>query len=133
MNGTQPHENKLAFISLFGSVGTLLCCALPSLLVLAGLGTAVASILGSLPWLITVSKHKEIVFITSGLMIALNFLYVYNLAPRLKSTGQACSPGDDACHTASRITQVFLWISAFLYVVGVFTAFILGPILVKFE
>ena len=133
MNGTQTHENKLAFISLFGSVGTLLCCALPSLLVLAGLGTAVASILGSLPWLVKVSRHKELVFVASGLMIALNFLYVYNVAPRLKSAGQACSPGDDACHTASRITQVLLWMSVFLYIVGFSAAFLLGPILVKFD
>src|SRR5713226_4111981 len=28
----------LSYLSLFSSVGTLLCCALPSLLVLAGLG-----------------------------------------------------------------------------------------------
>lgn len=40
------------------SLGTLLCCALPALLVLLGLGAAVASVLSSLPWLVTLSRRN---------------------------------------------------------------------------
>jgi len=47
----------LSYFSLFSSVGTLLCCALPSVLVLAGLGATVASTLSALPWLVVLSHH----------------------------------------------------------------------------
>jgi hypothetical protein len=52
----------LSYVSLFTSFGTLLCCALPSLLVLLGLGATVASFLTAVPWLVTLSRHKTWVF-----------------------------------------------------------------------
>src|SRR5437764_12820625 len=82
----------LNYLSLFTSFGTLLCCALPSLLVLLGLGATVASFLSAVPWLVTLSHHKNWVFLVSGLLIAGNFAYTYLLAPRLRSQRQACSP-----------------------------------------
>ena len=80
----------LNYFSLFTSVGTLLCCALPSLLVLAGLGASVASTLSSLPWLVTLSRHKNWTFSISGALIALSFVNAHYIAPRLK--GKACTP-----------------------------------------
>jgi len=57
MNTITPKPGKqsalLSYFSLFTSVSTLLCCALPSLLVLFGLGASVASVLSFLPWLVT--------------------------------------------------------------------------------
>ena len=58
-----------SFASLFTSVGTLLCCALPSLLVLLGLGATVASFLSAAPWLVALSHHKRVVFAVSGALI----------------------------------------------------------------
>src|SRR6187401_2683181 len=91
----------LGYLSLFASFGTLLCCALPSLLVLLGLGATVASFLSAVPWLVTVSHHKNWVFLVSGVLIVTNFVYTYALAPRLRAQGEACpadAPG--ACDTA---------------------------------
>src|SRR5436309_11627427 len=92
----------LSYFSLFTSLGTLLCCALPSLLVLFGLGASVASMLSFLPWLVTLSSHKQWTFAVSGLLIALGFVNMYVIAPRLK-TSDACEPGDIACGEASRL------------------------------
>src|SRR3954451_21987627 len=83
----------LSYFSLFTSVGTLLCCALPSLLVLLGLGATVASFLSAMPWLVTLSHHKFVVFGVSGLLIGANFLYMYVVAPRLRLQGASC-PAD---------------------------------------
>src|SRR3954469_15449436 len=96
----------LSYLSLFTSFGTLLCCALPSLLVLLGLGATVASFLSAVPWLVTLSRHKDWVFTIAGLLIGGNLLYVYRIAPRL----QAC-PADDpnACTTATRFSRIVLW------------------------
>src|SRR5215475_10947834 len=103
----------LSYLSLFTSLGTLLCCALPSLLVLLGLGATVASFLSAVPWLVMLSRHKTWVFTVSGLLIGSNLLYVYLIAPRLQKTEAAC-PADapDLCNAASRFSSVVLWISA---------------------
>lgn len=127
-------DRTFGFLSLFTSFGTLICCALPSLLVLLGLGATVASFLSAAPWLVTLSRHKGWVFAGSGTLIALNFVYVYALAPKLRGANQVC-PVDEpsACRTADRVSRAVLWISAAIYIVGFFTAYLLGPILVWSE
>ena len=52
-------ETGIAVAALFTSTGTLVCCALPILLVsIAGLGSVVASLTNNFPLLITLSQHK---------------------------------------------------------------------------
>lgn len=119
----------LSYLSLFTSVSTLLCCALPSLLVLAGLGASVASILSSVPWLVSLSHHKFWVFGISGSLILLSFVQTYVITPRLQQSQVACAPDDPLCDRATRAGKVVLWISAAIYAVGFSTAFLLGPLL----
>jgi mercuric ion transport protein len=127
-NATQPRAAAwLQYLSLFSSFGTLLCCAVPSLFVLAGLGATVASALSAAPWLVALSHHKNWTFAVAGLLILANILYLRVLAPRLRSA--QCVEGDGACDTAARVNNVLLWISAAIYAVGFFVAFLLGPIL----
>lgn len=121
----------LSYFSLFTSLGTLLCCALPSLLVLFGLGASVASLLSFLPWLVTLSRHKQWTFVVSGLLIALGFVNMYVIAPRLR--GKTCDPGDGACDDASNVSKIVLWVSAAIYAVGFFVAYVLGPILTSLD
>ncbi len=121
------------FLSLFTSFGTLLCCALPSLLVLSGLGATVASFLSAAPWLVTLSHHKAWVFSGSGALIATNFAYVYAIGPSLRTRLEPCAPGDPSpCASADRVSRAALWASAVIYLIGFFTAYILGPLLVRF-
>jgi hypothetical protein len=130
MNGKSRSGGLLGYMSLFTSLGTLLCCALPSLLVLVGLGATVASVVSAAPWLISLSRHKNWTFAVAGLLIAANFLYVFRISPKLQTAGQSC-PVDqpNACGSASRISRAILWISAGIYLVGFFSAYLLGPIL----
>jgi mercuric ion transport protein len=122
----------LSYFSLFTSLSTLLCCALPSLLVLFGLGASVASALSLMPWLVTLSRHKQWTFSVSGTLIALSFVNTYYFSPRLRRA--ECSPDDpSACEDASAVSKTILWVSASIYVVGVFVAYVLGPILTKLD
>jgi mercuric ion transport protein len=135
MNATAASSQRtsalLSYFSLFTSLSTLLCCAVPSLLVLAGLGSSVASMLSALPWLVTLSKHKVWTFGISGALILASFLNMYLIAPRLRP--QACDPHNPACDKASRMSKILLWGAAALYLVGSFVAYVLGPILKHFE
>ena len=130
----RSRSGMVSYLSLFTSIGTLLCCALPSLFVLFGLGATVASVLSAAPWLVSMSHHKHWVFVVAGLLIAGDFVYVYAIAPKLQIASGACDPSDPAaCNTASRFSRIVLWCSAVLYLIGWFTAYLLGPILVHFD
>jgi hypothetical protein len=130
---TTARSALLSYLSLFTSFGTLLCCALPSLLVLFGLGATVASFLSAVPWLVTLSRHKHWVFTIAGVLIFSNLLYVYTIGPRLRARSLACSLDDPrACVAASAFSRIVLWISAAIYITGFFSAYLLGPILMRF-
>lgn len=123
-------DGVLGYFSLFTSFSTLLCCALPSLFVLVGLGATVASVVSAAPWLITLSRHKVWTFSIAGLLISANFFYVYLVAGRLRSRNESCPvDGPSACKTASRMSRWVLWTSAGIYAIGFFSAYLLGPLL----
>ncbi len=130
--GSLSRRSKLlSYFSLFTSLSTLLCCALPSLLVLIGFGASVASMLSFMPWLVVLSRHKTWTFSVAGTMIALGFINVYYLTPRLNMQ-EACDSDDpSACRDASRMAKVLLWLSAAICAGGLFVAYALGPLLTR--
>jgi hypothetical protein len=62
----------VSWCSLLASSGTLLCCALPALLVALGAGAALSGLIATVPGLVWVSDYKEVVFGVAGLMLAGN-------------------------------------------------------------
>jgi len=123
-------DRLVSLVSLFTSFGTLICCALPALLVLLGFGATVASFLSAAPSLVSLSRQKESVFAGSGALIALNAVYLYAVAPRLRLANARCPPVEpSACATVDRTSRALLWWSGAIYLVGFFTAFLLAPIL----
>ena len=123
----------LNYFSLFSSFSTLLCCALPSVLVLLGMGTAVASLLTAVPWLVTVSRHKIWTFSIAGVLIAASFVMTYLIAPRLRQ-GEVCDADDPTtCGEVSKLSRILLWGSAVIWSCGFFVAYLLGPILERID
>jgi ribose/xylose/arabinose/galactoside ABC-type transport system permease subunit len=59
-----------ALAALFASTGTLVCCALPALLVALGAGGALSSLVSAVPQLVWVSEHKDLVFTFAAVMLA---------------------------------------------------------------
>ena len=62
-------------LSLFTSLGTLICCALPALMVTLGMGATLAGIITTIPSITLISNYKEYVFIVSGILIFFGFFY----------------------------------------------------------
>ena len=123
----------LNYFSLFSSFSTLICCALPSVLVLLGMGTAVASLLSAAPWLVSLSRHKIWTFSIAGTLIACSFVMTYVIAPRLRE-GETCDADDPTtCGEVSKLSRVLLWGSAIIYSGGFFVAYLLGPILNRMD
>jgi nucleoside phosphorylase len=119
----------LNYFSLFSSFSTLICCALPSVLVLLGMGTAVASLLSAAPWLASLSRHKIWTFSIAGTLIAASFVMTYVVAPRLQR-GDVCAADDPTtCGEVSKLSRAVLWGSALIWSGGFFVAYLLAPIL----
>ena len=118
-------ENKfsaavISWLSLFTSIGTLLCCALPSTLVLLGLGSTVAGFLGKYPELIWLSENKGIIFTVSFLMIGLS-LYSQKVA-----ANRPC-PIDkkDDCERTKNWSKYILYFTIVVNLIGVVYAYVL--------
>jgi mercuric ion transport protein len=106
---------------------------LPSVLVLLGMGTAVASLLSAAPWLVNLSRHKILTFSIAGVLIATSFVMTYLIAPRLRQ-GEACDAEDPTtCGEVSKVSRVILWGSAVIWSCGFFIAYLLGPILERMD
>ncbi len=117
-------SRAIAYASLFTSFGTLLCCAIPSTLVLLGFGAGLAGFLGYFPQLIWLSEHKGIVFGLSFFMLALAF------AGQRYAAAKSC-PIDkkDACESARSWSRPILVVTFLINLVGAFYAFILPKLL----
>lgn len=126
--GIKPWQVRATpLAALAASVGTLLCCALPSLLVVLGLGATMASLVSGLPWLVVLSRHKAWMFAVTGLLIGASWWYLHRLVPRLALTGAACPP-----HVARFARRVWR-LSALLYGAGFLVAYGLGPLLAELD
>jgi hypothetical protein len=117
----QDTNRWFAFLSLFTSSGTLICCALPSLLVTLGAGAALSTLIAAVPGLVWVSQYKEVVFTAAGVMLA--------ISGWLQWRGRyAPCPVDpalrDACMQTRKTSQRVYWVSVLIYAVGGWFAFI---------
>ncbi len=120
-------EDFVSIASLFTSVSTLLCCALPALLVTLGMGAVVVGVISELPWLVTLSRHKEWIFLIAGIMIGFNFWLFYGR--KRKQTCKIDENGNEtACDTAAKWSKVILWISSGLYLIGLFMSYVILPL-----
>lgn len=104
--------------------GTLLCCALPILLVSLGLGATVAAFLSAAPWLVALSHHKVWIFAASagGLAAAGFFLF---------RPGRSC-PADPRlarlCAVADRWNRSVFTVACALWLIGAFAAYLWLPL-----
>ena len=79
MLGRLSVENKkfsqliYPFLSLFTSLGTLICCALPALLISLGMGASLITILSTFQWIVVLSKYKIYIFLTAGILLMISF------------------------------------------------------------
>jgi hypothetical protein len=110
-----------SLLSLFASSSTLVCCALPALLVALGAGAALSSLVSVFPQLVWLSEHKAELFSLAGLMLAASGALQWHnrtapcpLDPTLRS---AC------LRTRSTSLRVY-WFSLAVYAVGGWFAYV---------
>lgn len=122
---TRIKDSFINYFTLFGSMSTLICCALPALLVSLGLGAVLAGIASNVPALIWVSEHKIQVFVFSAAMLSLNGYILW------KNKDAPC-PIDpnlrDACISGRKTSRNLYFISLGIFLIGFLFAYIV-PVL----
>lgn len=109
-----------AFLSLFTSTGTLICCALPALLVSIGAGAVMAGLIEAVPQITWLGKHKTAVFAFAAMMIAASGFMQW----RARNLPCPADPAQArACQRARRLSWIIWWISVGAFAVGAFFAF----------
>lgn len=106
----------MRWITFFTSFSTLLCCALPSLLVAIGAGSTLVSLFTHLPWLITFSEYKEITWLVAGVLLGVNGFWLW------KNRNAPCPIDPELARTCMKARTMSLkiwWGSVFIYVIGV--------------
>ena len=123
---TAMRETAAPALALFASASTLICCALPALLVTIGAGAAMAGLTSNVPGLIFLSAHKGWVFSIAGLMMAGAWYARWH-------TRNAPCPADPARAKACARLRAFggatLWFASILLAVGAFFAFFAADLL----
>jgi hypothetical protein len=118
-------ENKILralgnYLLLFSSVSTLLCCALPATLVMLGLGSALAGVIGHFPQLIWISEHKELTFSLSAFFLFLSYL------GQRHSKSLVCVPERaKECESTRSYSRPVFYVALVINAIGAFYAFIL--------
>jgi hypothetical protein len=110
-----------SLLSLFASSSTLVCCALPALLVALGAGAALSSLVSVFPQVVWLSEHKEALFVVAGLAMAASG------ALQWRNRSAPC-PTDPAlrraCLQTRRASLRVYGFSVLIYVVGGWFAFV---------
>jgi len=124
IDATTTKDRSVTFFTLFTTTGTLVCCALPIMLVTLGMGATVAAMTSAFPFLITLSLHKGWVFAFSGLMLLVSGWLMYR-------PGRACPTDEElarACTSAHKWNRRIYWTSVLIWSIGFFAAFLALPI-----
>ena len=117
---------KINFFSLFASSGTIICCALPSLLVAVGAGASLSSFLGAFPEIIWISQYKEYVFLFAFISI------IFAGIVQWKARNLPCPANQQLAEQCKRSRKLSFYIylfSAILLSTGFIFTFILPMLL----
>jgi hypothetical protein len=108
-------------LSLFASSSTLVCCALPALLVALGAGAALSSLVSMFPQVVWLSEHKLGLFTVAGLALAASGWLQWRNRKAPCPTDRALR---DACLSTRRTSWRLYLFSVAVYAIGGWFAFL---------
>jgi hypothetical protein len=119
-------ETAAPALALFASLSTLVCCALPALLVTIGAGAVMAGLAANVPGLIWLTAHKGLLFGVAGGLLA-----AAGLAKWLARNAPCPIDADQArlCMAMRRAGTYILAAAFVLYLIGGFFAFFAAELL----
>ena len=119
---TLSNIKNLSVLTLLTSSGTILCCALPVLLVTIGAGAALSSLISTFPKIVWVSKYKEYIFTVAFILIILSGYFQWH-SRKLPCPANKLLAAQ--CLRARKLSLVIYFVSVVILTIGFIFAFIL--------
>ena len=117
-------QSRLGWLALFASTGTLVCCALPILLVTLGFGSVVAALTFRYPLLVTLSEYEGWMFGLSAILLLLTAWFICG-----RQTHCPAEPALAArCVRTRSINQWVLLGAVIIWSIGFTARFLLLPL-----
>ena len=111
----------LPFFALFTSLSTIICCALPIILVTLGMGAVFASLTSNFPWLIFLAEKSAYLFIIASAFLTITAYFIF-IRP------QSC-PADKKlallCLKTKKFNKIIWYISMIILLISFFLKYIL--------
>ncbi len=114
-------ESLLPFFGLFTSISTILCCALPIILVTLGMGAVFASLTASFPFITWLAERSLYLFAIAEILLLIGGYFIF-IKP------QSC-PADkklaEMCNKTKKFNKIIWWLSVIILAISFFFKYIL--------
>ena len=119
-------ENLPSLVALLASSSTLICCALPALLVLLGAGASLANFITIFPFFIVLSKNKILISIIATVTLSLagylNYKTYHMPCPADPTLSKQCM------QTRKKSVYIYI-ISVFIFIFATIFTYVLPRII----
>ena len=112
--------------SLFATSSTLVCCAIPAVLVALGAGAALSSLVSVFPQVVWLSEHKLGLFVFAGLMLVVSGVLQWRNRTAPCPTDPALR---QACLRTRKVSAMVYGVSVAFYCIGGWFAFVMPLLL----
>ena len=114
-------ESLLPFFGLFTSISTILCCALPIILVTLGMGAVFASLTASFPFITWLAEKSIYLFVIATILLLIGGYFIF-IKP------QSC-PADkklaEMCNKTKTFNKIIWSLSVMILAISFFFKYIL--------
>lgn len=112
-------SGAMNWLGLFTSFSTLMCCALPSLFVLLGMGAMFASLVSAFPQIKWFGQHSTLLFSAAGIMLFANGVLLF------AGRNKPCAIGEKAktCSSSRKASKSIFIFSVAAYVIALLAKF----------
>ncbi|MDA9818072.1 hypothetical protein N9C35_03435 [Flavobacteriaceae bacterium] len=114
-------ESLLPFFGLFTSISTILCCALPIILVTLGMGAVFASLTASFPFIIWLAERSTYLFFIAAIILLIGGYFIFaklQFCPVDKELAKICNK-------TKKFNKIIWWLSVIILVISFFFKYIL--------
>ena len=114
-------ETLLPFFGLFASISTIICCALPIILVTLGMGAVFASLTASFPIITWLATKTIYLFIIAVIFLLIGGYFIF-IKP------QTCPANKELakiCNKTKKFNKIIWWLSVIILTISFFFKYIL--------
>ena len=114
-------DSLFSFLGLFTSISTILCCALPIILVMLGMGAVFASLTANFPFITYLAERAIYLFIISGTLLLVSGYFIF-IAKQSCPTDKKLA---EICNKTKKFNKIVWWISVVILLISLFFKYIL--------